>query len=389
METSRKPKILQISTYFHPSVGGVERQAEEIAVHLKDLGYEVEVVTTDATHGRERRMQRLEDSLRGLKIKRFRYLLALGNFWRLAPGLLWYVIKADYDIIHLHNIHDGHLLPIILIKAFRRKKLVVTGHNPFVVNALKRGGVLHSLVGFFEFVLRFFSWGIDRYIALLESEKVQVQKHIGIPAKKVAVVPNGIQELFFEDNGDKQRFYQTWQINPENWKLIVGSVCRLNMVKGLQNLAQATRDLPEVLFVFAGGDDGYLAALRKIFALSPNVLITEEYLPAEEVKDFYQSIDIFLLPSLYEPFGMTVVEAMAQGRPVIASNLGGPSEIVAPTVGDLLDPQDQKAWSERIGYYVEHRDELASKSAQARMMAAQYQWGTVIRQISDVYDSLR
>ncbi|MCA9379203.1 glycosyltransferase family 4 protein [Candidatus Dojkabacteria bacterium] len=380
-------KIIQLTTYFHPSVGGVERQAEEIAYHLGGLGHEVEVFTTDATHGREKRMQRLGDNYRGLKITRFRYLFGLGNFLRFAPGLIWKLWRADFDILHVHNVHDGHLLPALLVKSLRHKKLVLTGHNPFIVGAEKRGEKLNRGVAFYEWVLglRVFRSKIDLYIALLESEKQTVMQRFRLPSEKVVVIPNGIQDLYYENDGSAESFYQEWEINPQDWDLIVGTASRLNFVKGLQNLQYAVRDLPRVLFVFVGGDDGYGENLRKMYAKYPNVIFTEHYLPSEELKNFYRAIDLFLLPSVYEPFGMTVVEAMAQGKLVLATNNGGPPEILPQGTGEVLDPADQQLWKERIAYYAEHKHEINIRGEVSRSLAGAYTWGHVISQIDEAY----
>lgn len=385
MQADRKLKIIQLSTFFHPSVGGVERQAEEIASHLAMDGHEVVVFTTDATHGKEKRMQRLADTYNGVPVKRFRYLISLGNFFRFAPNLIWSLCRADFDILHVHNIHDGHLLLALIVRLVRKKRLVITGHNPYVVSAEKRGALLHKFVGVYDFFIKLFRRGIDLYIALVESEKQYVVKYFGLTEDKVAVIPNGIQEIFYAEDGDRDDFYQEWEINRSEWQLVVGTASRLNYVKGIQNLLSAVRQLPEVLFIFAGGDDGYYNQLRKIFNQYPNVLFTESYLTSEEMKDFYQAIDIFLLPSLYEPFGMTVIEAMAQGKMVLASDKGGTLETVRPEYGELLNPGDQQLWADRIKFYLENQQAIAEKSANAKSEAQQYRWENVIKQIETAY----
>lgn len=388
MEASRKPKIIQLSTFFHPSVGGVERQVEEIAAHLVADGYEVTVFTTDATHGQEKRMQRLSDTYANVPIKRFWYLFSLGNFFRFSPALVWNLWSADFDIVHVHNIHDGHLLFALIIRLLRRKKLVITGHNPFVVGSQKRGGLLNAMVGFYEVFVKLFSSGIDLYVALVESEKQHVMKEFGLSEKRVTVIPNGIQEIFYTNDGDKESFYAEWEIDRAKWELVVGTASRLNYVKGIQNLLTAVRQLPQVLFIFAGGDDGYYNQLRKIFNQYQNVLFTESYLSSEEMKHFYQAIDMFLLPSLYEPFGMTVIEAMAQGKMVLASNKGGTIETVKPKFGELLDPQDQQLWTDRINYYRMNPAAITEKSNNASAAAQQYKWDNVISQLEEAYSRL-
>ncbi len=381
-------KIIQVSTFFHPSVGGVERQVEEIASHLRDLGDEVTIYTTDASHGEEVRMQRLDDTHRNLPIKRFRYYLSLGDFFRFAPGLSIRLLFADYDLLHVHNVHDAHLLPAIITKLIRKKKLVLTAHNPYMIGEEKRGGRLNRNVGFFEWVLRFLFRYIDRYIALIDSEKEEVIRRFNYPEEKIIVIPNGIQDLYYEQAGDKDVFYKEWGIEPDKWKLIVGTVSRLNFVKGIQNLKNAVEENPEVLFIFAGGDDGYYDSLKRIYRDSSNVLFTEQYIPSHEVRNFYQAIDMFLLPSVYEPFGMTVVEAMAQSKPVLVTSAGGPPEFVSSEFGEVIDPDDQEKWAERIRYYSEDKYKLEMMSRKARVAADSYRWDKVISQIKDLYKGL-
>jgi glycosyltransferase involved in cell wall biosynthesis len=383
-------KVIQVSSFFHPSVGGVERQVEEIAVHLNELeDFTVEVYTTDATHGNDSRqesgrMLRLGETHRGVKVNRFRYQLPLGYFFRFSIGLTWKLLRADYDALHIHNIHDAHVLPAILIKIIRRKKLLITGHNPYTVTSEKRGGLLHWCVGLYEFVFRLFAFGVDKYIALLESEKQVVMRRFRWKDSKVVVVPNGIQEIYYAQTGDAERFYAEWNIRPEKWDLIVGAACRLNYVKGLQNLKQAADKLQNVLFVFVGGDAGYYENLKRIYRDNLNVVFTEQYIPANEMIDFYSAIDLFVLPSVYEPFGMTIVEAMAQGRPVLATNKGGPKEVLPEQVGDLLDPGDQLAWLRKLEYYTQHKAELREKGEKAKQVATKYQWDRVISSLVDL-----
>lgn len=381
-------RIVQLSTYFHPSVGGVERQVEEIAYGLANAGHQVEVITTDATHGKEKRMQRLNDSYRGLKVIRYPYWIRMGNFWRFSPGVISQLLTKDYDLLHIHNVHDGHLIPAIVISKLRRKLVVVTGHNPFVVDAQKRGELLNWIVKLYDRILAFFLRKIDAYIALLESEKAYLIASFGVEERRIRVVPNGIQDIYYQAGGSAQKFYQEWEIDRTKWQLVVGAACRVNYVKGLQNLLKAVRELPQVLFIFAGGDDGYLAQIRKLFLQFPNVIITGSYLASEEMQDFYSAIDAFLLPSIYEPFGMTVVEAMAQGKYIIASNKGGTVEIVKPEFGVLIDPLDQQMWQDQIAKLMREPELAAAAVDRAKHAADNYRWEKIIPRIEQVYRAI-
>ncbi len=380
------PKVIQVSTYFHPAVGGVERQAEEIAAHLVRRGYAVEVFASNADHGKSRVKANSSEIYRGFKVRRFTPLLKLGYFFQTAPGLIWAAITTRFDVLHLHNVHDGHLLLLLLVCAFKRKKFVVTGHNPYVVGVDKRGKLLNSMVNFHDWVVSWFSWGIGAYVALLDSEKEEVQRRLRIPAHKVHVIPNGIEDKYYEQKGDRQKFFASWEIQPQDWTLIVGAACRMNYVKGIQHLVPVAKALPQVLFIFAGGDDGYLDELQHLFASYPNVIFTTEYLKGKEMLNFYSAIDLFLLPSVYEPFGMTVVEAMAQSKVVIATNNGGPPDIIPQSAGKTLDPTDTKEWINAIQGYINQPRLLKDSGENAQKAAQRYRWAAIISELEQVYN---
>lgn len=378
-------KIIQVSSYFYPAVGGVERQAEEIAARLVEKGYEVEVWATTADHKGGEVEAPPEEPYRGFVIRRFRPHLKLGHFFQTAPGLVWHALRSKFDVIHVHNLHDGHLLLLILVASLKRKKLVITGHNPFVVGAEKRGGKLNRFVKFHDSVVRFFRWGIDKYVALLDSEKEVVQRVLKLSGKKIVVIPNGIEDKYYEQQGKASRFFADWEIDRGDWQLVAGAACRMNYVKGIQNLVEVAKQLPQVLFIFAGGDDGYLEELKQKFKGLDNVLFTEKYLAGEQMLDFYAAIDVFLLPSVYEPFGMTVVEAMAQGKVVMATNNGGPPEIIPAAAGHTLHSTDKESWTKLLLEYVRQPQEIQKKGKQAQKAAQRYRWAAIIQELIRLY----
>lgn len=79
----------------------------------------------------------------------------------------------------------------------------------------------------------------------------------------------------------------------------------------------------------------------------------------EEVAKFMQNCDFFVMPSIFEGFGVVYIEAMACGKPVIATNVRGPDEIVKKDVGILVPPKDVKALSEAIDYMMENHQNFS------------------------------
>lgn len=378
-------KIILISSFYKPSVGGVERQVEEIYLHLKSRGINVKVYTTDASHSGEKRLETVEINS---DIKRFKYWFGFGYFFRFAPGLIFDLLFADFDIIHVHNSHDAHILPVIFLKLLRGKKLVVTGHNPYVVDNSKRKAMLSSAVKFFDFFLKVFSFGINKYIALLNSEKNYVQDYLNIKSSKISVIPNGIRDDYFEQVkslDENNLFIKEFNLDKKDYKLVLGCLCRVDYVKGIQNLLVSVKHNPDCLFIISGGDGGYLQTLKEMFKGYSNILFTERYINIEESLEFYAFIDVFLLPSVYEPFGITLVEAMTQGKYILASSHGGPKEIINNEFGKILDPNNQEEWSITISEIKEHKNEIIEKGKNAISVSKYYQWNSVIDNLIEVY----
>jgi glycosyltransferase involved in cell wall biosynthesis len=107
----------------------------------------------------------------------------------------------------------------------------------------------------------------------------------------------------------------------------------------------------------------------------PGHVTIRSNVPHEELMEFYQSADVFLLPTLADGFGMVVTEAMSQGVPVIASlNSCGPDIINHMVDGWLITPGDVSALVEQMKWCVQNRGQMASFSKAAREKASSWQW---------------
>lgn len=370
-------------------MGGVEKQVEHISSHLMQSGFDVEIFTTDATHGSSSRIKTYNSDNGDTIVQRFRYFFGFGNFFRFSPTLLIKLARSKFDIVHVHNTHDAHLIGAIIIAKLKRKKVVLTGHNPYIVDSQKRGNILNRLVHSYDYVLKIFFPLINKYIALLFSEKQYVQTFFRLRGNKLALIPNGINGIFYtqEKKRTNAAIVKELGIDRNKYKMVVGTASRMNFVKGIHNLKVAADTLPDVQFIFVGGDGGYLNDIKQLYRDNNNVIIFDKYIPQERLVDFYDEIDLFLLPSVYEPFGMTLVEAMARGKYILSTNVGGTPEIIKPEYGELLNPKDHKLWAERIGYYRDHKD-LLKLNKNAQNEAEKYKWDVVMGKLIEVYRSL-
>lgn len=150
----------------------------------------------------------------------------------------------------------------------------------------------------------------------------------GFPRSRIALIPNMINI--------KNSFVPR---NNYNQPLVIGAMARLVQNKGIDVFIKSLLKLKEQNYNFKAilGGDGEEA--EKLKALSKELEL-ESYISfvgwVKDKKEFYNNIDIFCLPSLYEPFGIIVLEAMEFGVPIVCTKTQGPSEIIRDQVDGLL-----------------------------------------------------
>jgi glycosyltransferase involved in cell wall biosynthesis len=173
--------------------------------------------------------------------------------------------------------------------------------------------------------------------------------------QRIDVIPNAMDPAPFGSRGQRTRVRTELGLGDG---IVVGMVGRVGLWKGQEVLIDAARVVvdshPDVRFLLVGGvhdnQQEHFASLRsqiKQNGLADSVVVSHF---RRDIADILDAIDIFVQPSVQpEPFGMTVLEAMSARLPVIASNEGGPTEIVIEGVtGFLIPPRDSRALAERI-----------------------------------------
>ncbi len=110
------------------------------------------------------------------------------------------------------------------------------------------------------------------------------------------------------------------------------------------------------------------------------------HVPNNKLSAYYNACDVFVLPSLYEPLGIVLLEAMACGKPVVASRVGGIPELVDEKVGMLVEPKNPDALAKSILMLLSDAD-LAKKLGDAgRRRAEHFDWQHVLKKTLKVYE---
>jgi glycosyltransferase involved in cell wall biosynthesis len=184
------------------------------------------------------------------------------------------------------------------------------------------------------------------------------------PVDKIEVVHNGIiiENYASRDNGTSTgETFASIKRSRENSPVVL-TVARLDKQKGHTYLLKAAADVPGALFIFAGDgpEKTNLENQARELGLADRVVFLGK---RNDIPELLNGCDIFVLPSLYEGLPLSIMEAMAAGKPVVASDIGGVNELVRDgETGYLVPPGDTQALAHGI-------NTLVSDPALARKMA--------------------
>ncbi|MGD0110286.1 MAG: glycosyltransferase family 4 protein [Armatimonadota bacterium] len=332
--SAARTRVLMLSWEFPPRiVGGIARHVDEISRALARNGVDVDVLTAHhpgapsfeviaAGAGCVRVMRAAANPVNPIDfisdIHQLNFLL-LERL--LAEG------GAEYDLLHAHD----------WLVAFAARTLKHGRHIPLVgtIHATEAGrnrGIhnpMQSYIHSQEWLLTYDAW---RVICCSDAMASEVFESLQTPLDKVRVVPNGVDpsRLRCTDTADQlAAFRRRWAAPEERIILFVGRLVREKGVEVLvDSMPEVVATHPEAKFIVAGG--GYADHLRAragSLGLGHKVVFTG-FVPEVDLPRSYAVADVAVFPSLYEPFGIVELEAMAAGVPVITSDVGGFREVV-------------------------------------------------------------
>jgi glycosyltransferase involved in cell wall biosynthesis len=265
----------------------------------------------------------------------------------ITPNLRNFLLtrKNDYDLIH---IHEHITYQNILVYKFAKKYKIPYIHQAHG-SLPKRDKFLRKWFFNFFFGFRLLN-GASKVIALNQGE-VQQYRNIGIPKEKIAVIPNGINLSEYTNLPSTGSFKRKINI-PKNEKIVL-YLGRIHWIKGIDILVNAFANiatkLNDVTLIIAGPNDGYLNKIQtmiKAHKIENRVLILGPLYARDKLAAFVDA-NVFVLPSRYEAFPITVLEAVACKTPIILTENCGAKEFFRSRVGLVVKP-DSKLLSEKL-----------------------------------------
>jgi len=290
------------------------------------------------------------------------------------------------DIVHCHTWYTA--LAGYYAKVLYGQRLVFTVHSlepkrPWKREALGNGYILST------WAERTVVEACDRVIAVSRADAKDVSECYHVEPSKIRVIPNGVDEKAFTRVEDLSILKKYGIRRP--YVLFLG---RLSRQKGIFDLVLAASRLHvgTSLVVVTGASDepGLASELSRKVAGQENIVWIDKMLPRHEVVSLLSGASVFAAPSVYEPFGIMNLEAMACERPVVSTHVGGIVDVVVDKeTGLLVPPNDPEGLAEAINIILSDSEmaERMGRAARERVVAM-FTWKKVAAQTLSLYNEV-
>ena len=314
---------------------------------------------------------------------------------------------AEADVVHCHTWYS-HLAGC-LVKQLVGARLVLTTHSlephrPWKVEQL--GTAYHAS----SWVEKTAYQNADGVVAVSESMKQDVHDLYDVPFERIRVIPNGIDPDQYKPTPNEEVLLANGIDPAQPYVLFVGRITRqkgiIHLVNAIPHMTPGTQvvlcagapDTPEI-------EREMTEAVQEAQAASNHSIVwVREMMDRDDIITMYSHADVFVCPSVYEPFGIINLEAMACETAVVASEVGGiPGVVVEGETGLLVpleaddsdnpEPQDPDRFSRDLAEAVntlmaDPERRAAMGRAGRERVEAQFSWHAVARQTLDFYAAL-
>lgn len=390
-------RILLLTWEYPPHVvGGLGRHVGALARSLADEGHEVHVVTRDLPDA-PAIQDSIEDGVHIIRIPEappvigfdqlVAWVLAFNNRIQAVAGRL--LRERDFDVVHAHD----------WLVAYAAAGLKETWDVPVVatVHATEYGRHQGWLPGPMNKLIHQIEWWLTyearRVIVCSAYMRDQLEEVFALPPDKLDVVPNGVDVRDFAVDPEEAASMRASLTGPRTRMILFAG--RLEYEKGVQTLLAALSQVRERVGptrLFVAGVGTYSEELKREvrrLKLQRHVRFTG-FLADRELRLHFGAADVAVVPSIYEPFGLVAVEAMACGTPVVVGDTGGLREIVADGSGLSFTPQEPDELADALAQVLTDPDLAEDLVRRGHTRARdRYDWGAVARRTVQVYGQAR
>ncbi|MBI3974018.1 MAG: glycosyltransferase [Chloroflexi bacterium] len=379
-------RVLEV---MEATIGGTKRHLFELSAGLLALGWDVEVAcprVRDESHGDVSFWDDLRQAgIPAHAVKMRRQPLTRANaaaVFELAALLR----RRRYPIVHAHSSIAGALLRPAALLAGTRPKIVYTPHGfAFLTQGSRR--LRHQLFLAGERALGLFT---DRLIAVSPTEAAAATAFGVVPPERIATILNGVLsgDIPSAEDAAEVRRREGWGDAP-----VVGTVARMTPQKDpftwLRAAARVAVARPDVQFVWINGGEleAQVRAEARALGLGPRLRFLGYRADARRL---IAACDVFLLTSAFEGLPYTVIEALAAGTPVAATDVIGTRDVVRHAeTGLLAPPGDLDTLAAYVLHLLQHpADARALAAAGRRDVLSRFSVRRMIQQTAELYEEL-
>jgi glycosyltransferase involved in cell wall biosynthesis len=378
--------ILMVTPYFYEPPGG-KYGVMRLSIELNKHGHNVYVISSKV------RNAKAYEEFEGVKVFRKKPLFYMPSLPYAATfvtsDIFRYIKSFNIDVLHVHTIHYFSSLSAAIVS-----KMI---NFPYILSIL--GMTTTFAQEFVDLIFKIYESTISKFVIAQASLIVAIAKqlvsralHLGASPTKIRVIPHGIDPNIYSPNNLGSNIRARFGIEEDD--KVIGFVGRLVPLKGIKYLLEALKiinkkmDKVKVLIVGDGPQRRELEILINK-NLKRNVIFTG-FISKEDLPNIYPALDIFTLPSLTEGLSNTLLEAMACGKPVITTSVGGNSELVDNGKnGYLIQPKSSKELAERIVDLLHDPNKRIQMGRRGRdTILRRYTWEKIIPIYEDAYEQI-
>jgi len=381
---------------YPPLEGGPSSFSFELARKLVNFGHKVTIITF---HPDFKMMYEFDGSLTILKLpqlklgdeKSFNIIRFLFKLLIFTLGLFVLKPLKHFKIIHVVE-HFLAGIPSIIFTFFTRVPLIVRFAADWLFHVVdERGWKKSSVKSRSVLILQNLILLITKRVIATNYYVVKMLRDYGVSKEKVVIIPNAVNTNRFCPPQNKEKMKQ--KLGFKENQLLILSVCRLHPSKRLDDLILTFTEICKMikkdlylLIAGSGPDLERLKGISRTLGINSRILFLGR-ISNEKIHEIYQAVDLFVLPSSHETFGIAILEAMASGIPVIVARSGGIVSIFTDKENCLMYEPGNIAELKKAIYQMRTDARLRELFAERarRMVVQYYSWDFIAQQTLALY----
>ena len=368
-------------------IGGVEGYVLGVGSELRKSGLDVHVYTPRKVFGKDCGPE--EETVSGISVHRINVPFELSYRIKVWPGLMDALQSRSHDIVHVYS-HDFYAGFALAAARKMRVPFAVTTYGPFETHS-DYGPLKAQAFKFYDAVVTPQILGRASAVFIRYPALEEWVESFGLSPDRVHLEPSGIPK---ESLGVRSSRKLRERLGDGPIILYLG---RISPQKGVQfavdSMALVTRMFPSSKLVLIGPD--YIGYSRELRARAARIGIPDSLILMDPITDedaqleAISECDVFVMPSSFEGFSQAVMKAMAQGKPVVVTNVGGlPFEVEFGKCGMMCDYGDPQALAECLLGVLSGVNETFEMGRRAQARAKSFTFDVLAARLAEQYSKL-